>query len=135
MALIKLPLYIFDCIVSSILYSVRFASVLRKPESVVDPFFASFLLSSSRSFCFPPSIMSALVPTSLQPALSSILSVLPSRIALPFKVLFWVLIGVNIQHFPGVWHLRIIWPFVCTPSLALGRGVEELMIQLSFLFC
>ncbi|GAA5848470.1 hypothetical protein JCM5353_000936 [Sporobolomyces roseus] len=56
--------------------------------------------------------MSALVPTSLQPALSSILSVLPSRIALPFKVIFWVLIGVNIQHFPGVWHLRIIWPFI-----------------------
>jgi len=71
--------------------------------------------------------MSALVPTSLQPALSSILSILPSRIPVVLKVIFWVLLGVNIQHFPGVWHLRIIWPFVCLPNthFSIGRGKER----------
>jgi hypothetical protein len=56
--------------------------------------------------------MSALVPTSLQPALSTFLSILPSAIPKPLKWAFWFLLAVNIQHFPGVWHARIIWPFI-----------------------
>ncbi|GAA5871841.1 hypothetical protein JCM16303_000895 [Sporobolomyces ruberrimus] len=56
--------------------------------------------------------MSALVPASLQPTLATILSVLPSTIPRPLRWIFWTLLLVNIQHFPGVWHARVIWPFI-----------------------
>ncbi|GAA5930273.1 uncharacterized protein JCM15063_004762 [Sporobolomyces koalae] len=77
--------------------------------------------------------MSSLVPASLHPTMSTILSVLPSTIPGPIKYAFWLLLAVNIQHFPGVWHLRIIWPFIRFQwEVKLGRvwknwriGVED----------
>ncbi|GAA5841818.1 hypothetical protein JCM3766R1_005579 [Sporobolomyces carnicolor] len=77
--------------------------------------------------------MAALVPTSLQPALSSILALVPSAIPRPLRWAFWLLLAVNVQHFPGVWHARIIWPFLRFQwEVKLGRvwknwriGVED----------
>ncbi|GAA6062917.1 hypothetical protein JCM10212_007148 [Sporobolomyces blumeae] len=56
--------------------------------------------------------MSALVPVAIRPTVQAILSVLPTAIPQPLKWAFFALLAVNIQHFPLVWHARIIFPFL-----------------------
>ncbi|GJN90200.1 hypothetical protein Rhopal_003199-T1 [Rhodotorula paludigena] len=52
------------------------------------------------------------LPSALTSRLDAVLSVLPSAIPRPLKWAFWALLILNWDGFPGVWHLRIIWPFI-----------------------
>ncbi|CEQ42834.1 SPOSA6832_04701 [Sporobolomyces salmonicolor] len=56
--------------------------------------------------------MSALVPAPLQPKLAALLALLPSSIPSPLRYAALCLLLLNCQHFPGVWHARIIWPWI-----------------------
>ncbi|GAA6010659.1 hypothetical protein JCM11491_003014 [Sporobolomyces phaffii] len=77
--------------------------------------------------------MAALVPAAVKPFVHKILSVVPAAVPRPLKWAFWLLLAVNVQKFPGVWHLRIMWPFIKFQwEVKLGRvwknwriGVED----------
>ncbi|GAA5871078.1 hypothetical protein JCM1840_007584 [Sporobolomyces johnsonii] len=56
--------------------------------------------------------MSALIPAAVQPKLAALLALLPSSIPSPLKYAVLGLLLLNCQHFPGVWHARIIWPWI-----------------------
>ncbi|GAA5821368.1 hypothetical protein JCM3770_006355, partial [Rhodotorula araucariae] len=52
------------------------------------------------------------VPQALVDRLEPLLSLLPTTVPRPLKWAFLLLLLLNWDGFPGVWHLRIIWPFI-----------------------
>ncbi|GAA5990240.1 hypothetical protein JCM11641_001795 [Rhodosporidiobolus odoratus] len=56
----------------------------------------------------PPLVPTSLI-SSLRPHLDSLASLYVPR---PLKWLLWVYLLANVNGWPGVWHARIIWPFL-----------------------
>ncbi|GAA5957012.1 hypothetical protein JCM8115_003931 [Rhodotorula mucilaginosa] len=58
------------------------------------------------------SLVARLVPSSLVDRLEPLLARLPSGLPRPLKWAFIALLIFNIDGLPGVWHARIMWPFI-----------------------